>query len=509
MSAFAWTELSGRALPGGFTLKKVILETPYFALFRAQSTSESLQPEATVEVVSPQEPPGNVVNRFLEASYFRNPNLAGISAAGILEDRGLVYAIAEPVDHTLSDFIAQRPLPADDAIELIEQLLSGLAYLHSENLVFCNLRPEAIWRTAASWKLGDFSQLRMISTGTAGGANSKDLRAALARRPDLPPEVYEGVVTPAWDVWSLGVLLRRILAPLPVPDGAATATPRGRQLRQSELPAPFDSITRDCLDPNPETRITLEQIRSRLHPSRAHNSVGRPLRTGIAPAATKDRVLSFFRKLPDQPSRVKALLAVLASVLLLAVLVSANSIIRHGGSDVPLVSQAPVPIVVSEADRAAQPAPETPAPARGTGRISTPDTPSSSGLPGNIKTLLDTWLTSTRNHDLQANLDCYAPIVDTYYNKRQLSRNDMRREKQRQFQTIGTVRRLGLDNLQFTQLGPDQAVLLFDKQWSFGDRNPFSGSERAQLSLRNVGGNWKIVGERELKVYWVRRGRQS
>jgi hypothetical protein len=150
--------------------------------------------------------------------------------------------------------------------------------------------------------------------------------------------------------------------------------------------------------------------------------------------------------------------------------------------------------VVSEADRVIQPAQEKPA---------------GLGMPDKVKSLLDRWVISTRRHDLQANLDCYAPVVEPYFNKRQLSSQDLVREKQRQFQTIGTVRRLGLENIQFTQLGPDRAVILFDKNWAFGDRNLFSGAERGQLNLRNIGGDWKIAGERELKVYWVRRGRQS
>lgn len=491
MSAFTWAELSGRALPDGFTLRKVIEETPYFALFRAQSISESMQPEATVEVVSPQEPPQSVVNRFLEAGYLRHPNLAGISATGLLEDRGLVYAIAEPVDHTLTGLISQRPLPADDTIELLDQLISALTYLHSENLVFCNLRPEAVWRSASSWKLGDFSQIRLISTGKDGSGNSRDLRAALARRPDLPPEVYEGIVTPAWDVWSLGLLIRRILAPGPVPAAGLTGAPVRRELRHPELPAPFDTIAGDCLDPNPETRITLEQIRSRLH---GGSPRGRRSPAVVSGSAIKERVGNFVRQFPEQPSRIKALLAVIAAILLLAVLVSANSILRHGAAEPPQVAEAPVPITVSEADRVVQPSLSKTA---------------ASAVPTGVKTLLDKWIASTRDHDVRANLECYAPQVDSYYLKRQLSRDDMLREKQRQFQTIGPVHRLGLENVQFTQVGPDRAVVLFDKNWAFGDRNPFSGAERGQLNLRNIGGAWKIAGERELKVYWVRRGRQS
>ena len=51
-------------------------------------------------------------------------------------------------------------------------------------------------------------------------------------------------------------------------------------------------------------------------------------------------------------------------------------------------------------------------------------------------------------------------LIESYYTKRQSSRDDMVREKRRQFETIGPVRRLRLDNLQFTQLSPDRAVVL-------------------------------------------------
>ena len=498
MSAFAWEELSGRSLPDGFTLRQAFEQTPYFALFRAQSNSESLQPQATVEVVSAQESPQDIVNRFLEASYLRHGNLAGISAAGILDDRGLVYAIAEPVEHTLTDFIAHRPLLPEAAMELLDQIISGLSYIHSENLVFCNLRAEAIWRAASSWKLGDFSQLRV-----AGAGNSKDLRAALARRPDLPPEVYDGVVSPAWDVWSLGVLLRRMLTPPANPASAAAPHP-GRQIRHSELPAPFDRIMRDCLDPNPESRITLEQIRAGLAqsgsaPAGLYSSVGRSLQSRPSGApARSNGIVGLLRRLPEKPARVKALLSVIAAILLLAVLVSANSLLRHGAAEGTVASQAPVPILVTEADRAA------PAPVEGSASAAR----AQSGLPDNVKTLLDKWVISTRTGDVQANLNCYAPFVESYYTKRQLSRPDMLREKKRQFAAIGTVRRFELKNVQFTPIGPDRAVLIFDKHWSFGGKNPFWGAERAQLNLRNVAGVWKISGERELKVY-MRHGRPS
>src|SRR5438874_6377793 len=111
MSTLPWEELVGTAIPEGLVLTKLIEKTATSALFRAHSGEGPERREAVVHITRPLESAQTVVNRFLEASFLSNANVARIMAAGILEAPGLVYAVCEPIDHTLTQFVAQRPLP--------------------------------------------------------------------------------------------------------------------------------------------------------------------------------------------------------------------------------------------------------------------------------------------------------------------------------------------------------------------------------------------------------------
>lgn len=512
MGPSSWEEVAGTAIPDGYVVTKVIERTVNSTLLRARPTEETDRREVVVQVTRPLEPSQTIVNRFLEASFLSNANLARIMNAGILEAPGLVYAVCEPIDYTLTQFVSQRPLPVDDALELTEHLIAGLSYLHSENLVFCNLRPESVWRTGSEWKLGDFSELRVIGRG-----DSRDLRTALARRPDLPPEVYEGVVSPAWDVWSLGLLLRRVLTPEPAHVEGSVSLPRGRQLRNADLPPPFDRITRDCLEPDTKARITLDGIPARLRkPVQAETHKPSPVGAFSRSSASgalrsgRERVLGFFKRLPDQKPMLQAGTALAGAAIIMGVLAIANALVRH--RDVPpgRVPVAPVSEAASDADRSSvQPAHQNPV--RPTSNATDQPQPilDNAALTDDIKALLDKWVSSTRSRDVRTNLDCYAPVVDSFYGRQGVSHDQLVREKQRQFGSTGRVRKFGLDNVRVQRIPPDRAIVSFDKEWSFGDRIPFAGAERAELTIRNLDGAWKIIREKEVKVYWVRRGRQS
>lgn len=475
--------LNGTTTPEGILLKCLLLSNAECAVYEAE--------DSTVLLVVPQEAAQNVVNRFLEASYFNNIHLARVRSAGVLEPHGLVYAVTEPVEHTLAHYISKRPLPEDDTKDMTEQIVDGLAYLHSENLTFCNLRPEAVWRSGSTWKLGDFSQLRVIGHG-----DSRELRSTLARKLDSPPEAYQGEVLPAWDVWSLGALLRRVLTPEDLHVMGSIATPRGRQLRNGDLPAPFDGITRDCLEPDPNSRITLDQVRVRLHDKQPRQS---RLRSAPLATASRERVAGLLARFQSLTTAAKIGLAVFVAALVLGIITSEAKLLGRGAKQ---SLPEPVPITVSEADRL-----KAPEPAEVVSQALTATSRAARITAARaIENVLDKYIASTKARDINANLDLYAPFVENFYLRQGLTRDQLLAEKKRQFRSIGTVYRYSLDKIMVVWPSPDTALVSFDKNWSFGDRNPFSGAERAQLRLRNIQGSWKIVGERELKVYWTRHG---
>lgn len=54
-------------------------------------------------------------------------------------------------------------------------------------------------------------------------------------------------------------------------------------------------------------------------------------------------------------------------------------------------------------------------------------------------------------------------------------------------------------------LGADRATVTFRKEWDARGARQFAGAERQRLTLRRLDGAWKIVGEEELQLFWVRK----
>ena len=126
-----------------------------------------------------------------------------------------------------------------------------------------------------------------------------------------------------------------------------------------------------------------------------------------------------------------------------------------------------------------------------------------------VRSLLDRWVFSTRVRDVDEQVDCYAPVVKLFNGEPDVNHDEIYREKKKQFQTIGTVHRYDIDNLQITKVDPKTAVVVFDKNWDFGDHSKFTGSERAQLTLNRIDGKWKITSERQLKLYRMEQRRAT
>jgi hypothetical protein len=67
------------------------------------------------------------------------------------------------------------------------------------------------------------------------------------------------------------------------------------------------------------------------------------------------------------------------------------------------------------------------------------------------------------------------------------------------------VNRYDISDVKVESSKPGEAVVSFRKDWDMRGDRPFSGAERQRLKLRRISGDWKIVSEEELKVYWVKR----
>src|SRR5258708_1723814 len=248
-----WDSLTGELVDGAFAVEKLISHGDDSALFRARDIR--VDPPREVLLAIFRNASDDLLKRYQEAAFLRHRHILRIWQTGRMGEPGTFYAASEPAEYDLPQFLEHRPMPVEDAKELAEQVIDALEYLHQYGLVFCGLRTEGIWKNGNDWLLADFRELRV-----AGEATPRDMQHALARNPEVPPEAFQGIISPAWDVWSLGVLLRTVLTPEPHHVPGSLSAPMTNRAQNGSLPAPFDEIVRDCLDPNPDSRITTREL---------------------------------------------------------------------------------------------------------------------------------------------------------------------------------------------------------------------------------------------------------
>lgn len=121
-----------------------------------------------------------------------------------------------------------------------------------------------------------------------------------------------------------------------------------------------------------------------------------------------------------------------------------------------------------------------------------------------IDDVLRKWTDSTRHLDADGNADLYAPRVERFFNRRNVTRDDIRVEKERLFENIDQVRKFQVSNVVVDRVSPDQALISFRKEWDFAGKSPFSGAEKARMLLKRNGSQWQIAREEEIAVEWTK-----
>jgi hypothetical protein len=123
-----------------------------------------------------------------------------------------------------------------------------------------------------------------------------------------------------------------------------------------------------------------------------------------------------------------------------------------------------------------------------------------------IDRFLDRWTDTLAKGDVETHSDLYAPTVTRFFNQRNVSKNAVRKVKSQMLVLYPTVNRYEISDVKVESNTGSEAVVSFRKEWDMNGKRRFAGAERQRLRLRRLGGDWKIVGEEETKVYWTKRG---
>jgi eukaryotic-like serine/threonine-protein kinase len=178
-----------------------------------------------------------------------HPNITKIVDGGST-DEGLPYFVMEYVDgEPIDRFCESRGLPVAERLQKFRDVLSAVHYAHQRLIVHRDLKPNNILVDKNGVvKLLDFGIARLLDPESSGAATSDGGNATtmLAMTPAYasPEQVKSEAITTASDVYSLGVVLYRLLTGVsPYKSKNTQPLELAREIAETDPERPSTAIT--------------------------------------------------------------------------------------------------------------------------------------------------------------------------------------------------------------------------------------------------------------------------
>ena len=187
-----------------------------------------------------------------------HPHIARLLDGGTT-DVGLPYLVMELVDgEPIDQYCNARKLSIEERLRLFLRVCSGVQYAHQHLVIHRDLKPGNILVTPdGTPKLLDFGIAKILDPGSTPNTNEPTMNAMRMLTPEYasPEQVRGEVVTTASDVYSLGVVLFRLLT--------------GQHPFESQTRSPDEILlaTRDAEPPKPSTAVRWESAADKAEPS--------------------------------------------------------------------------------------------------------------------------------------------------------------------------------------------------------------------------------------------------
>ncbi len=290
-----WSQCEGQVVDNKFRLRQFLGETEDSAVFLT-NLAEPPSKKAAIKFI----PAGTTAD--LQLSLWRrvmqltHPQLLRMHDIGRcrLANRDRLYVVMEYADEDLSQILPLRPLTDSEAREMLGPVLDALVFLHGKGLIHSRIKPSNILATADQLKLSSDSLFPI-------GESRKSSRRF---DPHDAPEAAVGQLSPAADVWSLGMTLVETLTQrVPASQPGSPADP----LVPDALPQPFLDIARHALRRDPRRRWTIGEIAARLNPAAFAATAAQTISPLAVPLSSVPAVPAAKLPIPDfQPPAPKA-----------------------------------------------------------------------------------------------------------------------------------------------------------------------------------------------------------
>jgi serine/threonine protein kinase len=191
---------------GQYTLVRKLAKGGFGAVWLAEKQSPLVTKKVAIKLPDYEQVDFETVKReaqlWEEASG--HPNVLPIIDADIYD--GQVVIVSEYAeDGSLADRLnAEGALPVRQAVEITIGILSGLEFLHSKNIVHRDIKPANILMQNDTPRLADFGISRALQVTSV---SSK----IVGTETYMSPESFEGVRSVQTDIWSVGVVLYKLL----------------------------------------------------------------------------------------------------------------------------------------------------------------------------------------------------------------------------------------------------------------------------------------------------------
>ena len=251
---YSWRDWEGRTVDGKYVLANYLGGSEITAVFRARAVgSDPSISDVAIRLVPLSGGDAEAqLRRWQQTTELSHPNLLRLLNTGcaVVDGAEVVYAVEELAEENLAQIVPERALTADEARAMLPPVLAALEFLHARRLVHGRVRPSNILAA------GDQIKLSIDSLRPAGTIPPK-VNAYDA------PEILANGVSPASDVWSLGITLVEVLTQRkPVFD------PARRKIAEpglnKNIPEPFRGIAQHCLQVDPSQRPSPHEITTQL-----------------------------------------------------------------------------------------------------------------------------------------------------------------------------------------------------------------------------------------------------